>query len=41
VLDAAYLAHPGRFRKPPSAPQLPEAAWINRPEEVALVAVGL
>ncbi len=41
VLDAAYLAHPGRFRKPPSAPQLPEAAWINRPEELLLVAVGL
>ena len=41
VLDAAYLAHPGRFRKPPSAPQLPEAAWINRPEELPLVAVGL
>jgi putative transposase len=41
VLDATYLAHPGRFRKPPSAPQLPEAAWINRPEELPLVAVGL
>jgi len=41
VLDAAYLAHPGRFRKPPSAPQLPEAAWINRPEELPLVTVGL
>lgn len=34
VLDAAYRARPGRFRKPPCAPRLPEAAWINRPEEV-------
>lgn len=34
VLDAAYRTHPERFRKPPSAPQLPGPAWINRPEEV-------
>ncbi len=34
VLDAAFVAHPERFRKPPSAPRLPEAAWINKPEEV-------
>lgn len=34
VLDAAYLAHPERFvRKPPEPPQLPEAAWINKPEQ--------
>ena len=34
VLDAAYAAHPERFvRKPPEPPKLPEAAWINKPEE--------
>jgi putative transposase len=34
VLDAAYAAHPERFvRKPPIPPQLPTAAWINKPEE--------
>ena len=33
VLDAAYTERPARFRRPPSAPRLPEAAWINRPEE--------
>jgi putative transposase len=33
VLDAAYAAHPERFvRKPPTPPQLPTAAWINKPE---------
>ena len=32
VLDAAYAAHPERFRKgPPQAPELPCRAWINRP----------
>jgi len=36
VLDAAYAAHPQRFRRPPSAPPLPEPAWINRPEEAPL-----
>ena len=35
VLDAAYAERPGRFRRPPSAPRLPEAAWINRPEEAS------
>lgn len=40
VLDAAYLEHPERFRKPPSAPRIPEAAWINKPEETPLVASG-
>jgi len=34
VLDAAYVSRPERFRKPPRAPQLPAAVWINRPEEV-------
>ena len=32
VLDAAYAAHPERFvRKPPVPPELPTAAWINKP----------
>ncbi|MHB1467678.1 MAG: IS3 family transposase [Solirubrobacteraceae bacterium] len=39
VLDIAYQRHPERFvRKPPSPPELPTAAWINKPtatEEVA------
>ena len=33
VLDTAYNAHPDRFRKPPCAPRIPEAAWINEPPE--------
>jgi putative transposase len=33
ILDNAYKAHPERFRRPPTAPTLPEAAWINRPEQ--------
>jgi putative transposase len=36
VLDAAYQRHPERFvRKPPTPPELPTAAWINKPTEVA------
>jgi putative transposase len=38
LLNAAYQRHPERFvRKPPVPPELPTAAWINRPdtEEVA------
>ncbi len=38
VLDAAYRQHPERFvRKPPAPPELPTAAWINKPanKEVA------
>jgi putative transposase len=32
VLDAAYAAHPERFvRNPPVPPELPTAAWINKP----------
>ncbi len=32
VLDAAYQAHPDRFRnKHPAAPALPAEAWINKP----------
>ncbi len=40
VLNAAYAARPGRFRRRPSAPRLPEAAWINRPEEAPLATAG-
>jgi len=33
ILDRAHARHPERFvRKPPRAPLLPEAVWINRPE---------
>lgn len=31
VLDAAYRHRPERFRKPPTAPRIPEYAWINEP----------
>jgi putative transposase len=32
VLDQAHLLHPERFvRKPPTAPMLPDAVWINPP----------
>ena len=41
VLDAAYTAHPERFRQPPSAPRVPEATWINRPEETPLVTTAI
>lgn len=36
VLDAAYTARPERFRRPPSAPRIPETTWINPPEETPL-----
>jgi putative transposase len=33
VLDAAYARNPERFvRKPPVPPELPTAAWINKPD---------
>ena len=36
VLDAAYARHPERFvRRAPVPPELPTAAWINKPKEVA------
>jgi putative transposase len=36
VLDTAHTRHPDRFvRKPPVAPALPEAVWINPPETTA------
>ena len=31
VLDAAYAAHPERFRRRPAPPKLPAKAWINQP----------
>ncbi|RJO74940.1 transposase [Nocardia panacis] len=31
ILSAAYAANPGRFRRPPTPPRLPSAAWINEP----------
>lgn len=37
VLDTAYATHPHRFTKPPRAPRIPEAAWINSPPEAPLV----
>ncbi len=34
VLDAAYARNPERFvRKPPVPPELPTAAWINKPAD--------
>lgn len=36
VLDDAYLTHPERFRRPPTAPTIPDVAWINRPTEPEL-----
>jgi putative transposase len=39
VLDAAYQRHPERFvRKPPAPPELPTAAWINKPADTKEVA---
>ena len=38
ILNAAYAVTPERFvRRPPTPPELPTAAWINKPttEEVA------
>jgi putative transposase len=33
ILDDAYQQHPERFvRKPPVPPELPTAAWINKPD---------
>lgn len=32
VLEAAYARNPERFvRKPPAPPELPAAAWIDKP----------
>jgi len=37
TLDAAYDAHPDRFRHRPTPPRLPTAAWINQPTPEALI----
>ena len=35
LVEAAYARNPERFvRKPPAPPELPTAAWINKPKEV-------
>lgn len=41
VLDAAYAARPDRFRQPPRAPRIPEATWINPPEEQPLTTAAI
>jgi putative transposase len=41
ALDAAYTAHPDRFQRPPSAPRIPEAIWINPPDETALTSAAI
>jgi putative transposase len=41
VLDAAYAARPERFRRPPSAPRIPEATWINPPQETPLTTTAI
>ena len=36
VLNKAYQKHPERFVKGvPQPPEIPKAAWINKPEEKA------
>lgn len=38
TLDAAHAANPERFtRRPPIAPKLPTAVWINQPSQEALI----
>ena len=41
VLDAAYRAHPERFRRPPHAPRVPVEAWINQPQPETLTGIRL
>ena len=41
VLDAAYAARPERFRRPPERPEIPEATWINPPEEPPITAIAV
>jgi putative transposase len=36
TLDLAYHQRPDRFRQPPCAPRIPEATWINPPQEEPL-----
>lgn len=33
TLQAAYRAHPERFRRPPRPREMPARAWINKPDE--------
>jgi len=33
TLDAAFMAHPHRFNKPPQLAPMPTAAWINPPSQ--------
>jgi putative transposase len=35
VMDAAFLAHPERFKKSPLVHQLPQQVWINPPRDVS------
>lgn len=35
TLKAAYQAHPERFNRPPVPQTLPQAVWINPPEQSA------
>jgi putative transposase len=38
TLTAAYETNPARFRhRPPTPPKLPEVAWINEPNQEALI----
>lgn len=38
TLTAAYQVNPARFRhRPPTPPELPAAAWINEPNQEALI----
>ena len=34
VLDNFHRQHPERFHTPPRAPQVPDAVWINKPQEM-------
>lgn len=37
ILDAAYAAHPERFRSHPVAPKLPGKVWINKPRSTIVI----
>jgi putative transposase len=36
MLEAAYAAHPERFRRKPLPPPLPTRAWINEPQPATI-----
>jgi putative transposase len=41
TLDAAFLAHPNRFKsKNPQPPAMPTAAWINPPQKETVTAIN-